>query len=67
MTPEEIRLELYKRRKVVSQASIARGLGVTKQAVYMAIDRKMTSHRVREGIASAIGRQLTDVFPEEAQ
>jgi transcriptional regulator with XRE-family HTH domain len=65
MTPDEIRIELYKRRKRVSQAAIARDLGVSRQALWLVIDRKMGSRRIREAIAKAIDRDLCTVFPEE--
>jgi DNA-binding XRE family transcriptional regulator len=65
MTPEEIRLEIYKRRKQINQAKIARQLGVTRQSVVLVIDRRMKSRRIREAIAKAIGVDVSTVFPEE--
>lgn len=64
MSPEQIRRELFKRRKAVTQASIARDLGVTRQAVIYTIDRKMKSQRIRAAIANAIGRDVSCVFDE---
>ncbi len=64
MTSEEIRLELYKRRKTSSQSSIARSLGITRQAVASTIDRVIVSQRIMAAIAKAIGQPVEYVFPE---
>ncbi len=64
MSPEEIRLELFKRRKTVTQVSIAKSLGVTPQSVLFVIDRKIVSKRIMQAIADAIGHDKTYVFPE---
>lgn len=66
MTPEEIRIELYKRRKKVSQQTIADNLGVSRQSLWLVIEKKMGSRRIREAIAQAIDRDLSTVFPEES-
>lgn len=64
MSPEEIRLELFKRRKKINQAQIARRVGVSPQAVAGVIDRRIVSDRIMEVVARAIGRDKKYVFPE---
>ena len=64
MSPEEIRLELFKRRKEVTQSSIARSLGVSHPLVVHVIDRKAVSKRVMQAIADAIQYDIRYVFPE---
>ena len=64
MDPEEIRLELFKRRKTVTAASIAREIGVSHQAVHGVIDRQFVSCRIMEAVANAIGKNKRYVFPE---
>jgi len=64
MSPEEIRLELFKRRKTVTMASIARGVGVSHQAISAVIDRKIVSKRIMTAVAEALGKDRDYVFPE---
>lgn len=64
MTSEEIKLELFKRRREITMAGIARKLGVTRQAVQVIVDRRQTSHRISQAVADAIERPLEEVFPE---
>ncbi|MBW2623168.1 MAG: helix-turn-helix domain-containing protein [Deltaproteobacteria bacterium] len=64
MQPEEIRLELFKKRKKVSMSSIARDLGVTRQAVGYVIDRAFVSNRIMEAVANALDKDKKYVFPE---
>lgn len=66
MTSDEIRLELFKRRKKVTMSSIARALDppVTMQAIAGVIDRVMVSNRIMEAVANAIGRDKKYVFPD---
>jgi len=64
MNPERIRLELWKRRKKVRQADIARACQVTRTTVTNVIDRTAVSERVMRAIAAAIGRTPEEVFPE---
>ena len=65
MEPEEIRLELFKlRKKKISMSSIARDLGVSRQAVGYVIDRKFVSNRIMEAVAEALGKDKAYVFPE---
>lgn len=70
MTPEEIRLELFKRRKKgVNMAAIGRSLDppVTKVAVLYVIDRRSKSQRIMDAVAEAIGKTTEEVFPEYYQ
>jgi len=66
MTPEEIKLELWKRRKHVTMSSISRDLDppCTMQAVDGVIKRVMVSNRIMEAVAKAIGHDKKHVFPE---
>ena len=64
MTPDKIRLELFKRRKKVRMATIARDLGCSHQAIGNVIDRKIVSIRIMEAVAKAIDRPKENVFPE---
>jgi len=64
MSPERIRRELFKRRKKIKQADIARACGVTRTTVTNVIDRTAVSERVARAIAAAIGRVPEEVFPE---
>jgi hypothetical protein len=66
MTPEEIRLELYKLRQKTNLAAIGRSLDppVTRQSIAYVIDRRITSRRIQEAVAKAIGRDVKYVFPE---
>lgn len=67
MTPEQIKLELFKRRTKVTQSSIARDLGVTPQAVANTINRKLSSERIRIAVAASIELPVEHVFPEYCQ
>lgn len=64
MSPEEIRIELFKRRKTCSQSKIAKDVGVSRQAVCAVIDRKFISNRIMQAVADAVGRDKGYVFPE---
>lgn len=66
MSPEEIRRELFKRRKETNMSRIARGLDppVTYSAVSQVIDRRWKSRRIMEGVAAAINKDVRYVFPE---
>lgn len=64
MSPDTIRLELFKRRKNIKMADIARNLGVSNAAVSRVIDRLSRSERIQQAVADAIQRPMTEVFPE---
>jgi DNA-binding XRE family transcriptional regulator len=65
MTPHEIKVEIYKRRPDgLTITSIAKSIGVSKQAVACIIERRQTSRRISEAIAAAIELPLEEVFPE---
>ena len=64
MTPEEIRVELFKRRRTINHTQIAKGLGVSRQAIYQVIDRKFVSIRIMEAVAAAVGKHRNEVFPD---
>ncbi len=65
MTPHQIRVELYMRRERITQADIARSLGVTRAAITSTINRVIVSRRIMEAIAKAIGLEVELVFPEQ--
>lgn len=64
MTSEEIRMELFKRRKQVTMSSIARELGVSHVSVINVINKTAISNRIMEAVARAIGKDKEYVFPE---
>ncbi len=64
MDPEEIRIELFKRRRQVTITAISRKLGCSRQAIYMVIDRKFISDRIMTAVAETIGKDKKAVFPE---
>ena len=64
MTSEKIKIELFKRRKSVSMAKIARALGVTRGAVSLVVNRKSVSRKIMEAVADAIEQPPEKVFPE---
>jgi lambda repressor-like predicted transcriptional regulator len=47
----------------VSQALIARRVGVSQTAVHRIIEGKNVSHRIRKAISDAIGIQLERIWP----
>ncbi len=65
MTPNEIKQEIFKRRpQGLTQSSIAREIGVTKQAVLNVIEKRNPSRRIAQAVSDAIERPLAEVFPE---
>jgi len=64
MNEEEIKLELFKRRKRVSMASIARKHGKSRSAVLYIIRRQFVNEAIMNSIAEAIERDPKYVFPE---
>ncbi len=64
MTPEEIKIELFKARRRITYTEIAKGVGVSRQAVHQVIDRKWISNRIMEAVAKALSREKEYVFPE---
>lgn len=69
MAPEEIRVEIFKRRKEISLNKIAKSLNppVSREMVYYVINRKSVSERVARAVAQAIGEPFLRVFPEYFQ
>lgn len=61
MDPQEIRVELL--RKGITQAELARELGVSSSLVTRVIDGTSVSHRVRERIARAIQIDVRRIWP----
>jgi lambda repressor-like predicted transcriptional regulator len=64
MSPDEIRVELIRRRKKTNMAQIARDLKCSPTAITLVIDRKTVSSRIMIAIAEAIEQPVDDVFPE---
>jgi len=64
MTPEEIKIEMFKRRKRITYTEIARTLGVSRQAVHQVIERKFVSHRIMRAVADALGKDVKYVFAD---
>jgi DNA-binding XRE family transcriptional regulator len=64
MTPQLIKSMLRERK--ITLTSIAKHIGVSKQAVSIIIDRRQTSRRIAQGVADALTLPLDAVFPEYA-
>ena len=65
METTEIKIEIYRRKPFgISQASIARQVGVSPQAILNIIERRQKSRRIANAVADAIERPLAEVFPE---
>lgn len=62
MNPGEIKVMLT--RNEVTQAAIARAVGVTPTLVCDCIHGFATSRRVQQAIAEAIGKDIKEVWPE---
>lgn len=62
MTPEQIKIALKLKR--VSQSGLARDLGCTPQHVFRVIKDPTSSFPVALHIATALGKDLEDVWPE---
>jgi Ner family transcriptional regulator len=63
MHPEDIKAALRKRG--VTQADIARRLGVSKTTINYVITGKTLSRRVAEAIAEASGKPLKSLWPKK--
>jgi len=61
MSPTDIRIAMM--RAKVTQAKIARNLGVTQEAVWQIIEGKFVSHRIRTEIANQIGLDIKRIWP----
>jgi len=61
MSPLDIRIAML--RAGVGQAALARELNISRTAVYLVIEGKSTSHRVREKIAEAIDMDIRRIWP----
>ena len=64
MEPENIRLELFKRRKKTSMSKIAKDLGVSHQAVSAVVAGELISERIMIAVADAIGHDPKYVWPD---
>jgi DNA-binding XRE family transcriptional regulator len=65
METTEIKIEIYRRKPLgISQASIARQVGVSPQAILNIIERRQKSRRIATAVSDAIERPLEEVFPE---
>lgn len=66
MSPNEIRAELKKIKKIINQAQIAKSLNppVTQVAIMRVINKEFVSVRIMQAVADAIGRDKKYVFPE---
>lgn len=51
--------------KGVTQVSIAKMLGVKPSSVHNVITRKRATPRIRQAIALAIGKPVSEIFPEQ--
>ena len=62
MTPLEIRFAIYKVN--LTQAAIARELGLSKTHILYVIDGKRISRRVHAAIAEAINMDIRQIWPD---
>ncbi len=62
MNPLDIQYELKK--KGITQASIAKDLGVSEMMISNVITRKSVSDRIMQHIAEKLGRDHRAVFPD---
>lgn len=62
MTPVDIKVALL--RANVTQAAIAREIGVSQVSVLRVIKNHSASHRIRLAIAKAIDRDVRQIWPE---
>jgi lambda repressor-like predicted transcriptional regulator len=62
METSEIKSQLV--AKGITQRSIARDLEVSEVAVSQVINRDRATPRVQTAIAAALGKDVTEVFPE---
>ncbi len=63
MKPIEIKILLM--RKGISQRDVSRKLGVSDEAISRTIWGKLKSARLRAGIAKALGKEVTDLWPDK--
>lgn len=61
MSPMDIRIAML--RSGVTQMDIARELGVAKTAVYLVIEGRAVSNRIREKISERIGIDIRRIWP----
>ncbi len=64
MTPAEIKAAMLKRG--ITQTEISIVLGKDASLVGKVINGKSTNLAIRQGVAEAIEKELTEVFPDEA-
>jgi len=60
MTPKQIKQALA--AADISQAGLARDLGVSRSMIYQVIHNNTASHRVRCHIAKAVGRPVDELW-----
>jgi lambda repressor-like predicted transcriptional regulator len=62
LTPQEIRAALL--IKGITQASIAKKLGVTESLVSMVVHGKEKNSEIRKAIAKAVGKPIREIWPK---
>ena len=65
MKPNEIKSQLVLRG--VTATAIARSLGLARPNVTATISGKRRTARIRQAIADAIGRPVSEVFPDQQE
>jgi len=58
-----LKLRILLMENGITQAEIARSLRITPQSVHQVIDGRFVSHRVREAISEAVGKDLNILWP----
>ena len=61
MDPTEIKIAMM--RAGVTQTRIAARLGIKRQTVYLVVNHRAVSHRIRTAIAEAIQMDLKRIWP----
>lgn len=61
MDPVELKIALM--RAGVSLSQVARQVGVRRQSVYLVVNGRAVSHRIRQAIAEAVGMDLKRIWP----
>ena len=65
MKPNEIRAEMMRRQ--ISVTSIAKRLGMKQPTISQVIYGVRSTATIRQAIADAIGKEVTEIWPEKAE
>lgn len=65
MNPDQLKLEI--RKQYGGYAALAEEIGVTEQAISHIVTGKTTAATSRYAVASALGMDVADIWPEEGR